>query len=205
MKTLILISLFAFTMLFPQSARSQQAGKFDYYLLSLSWSPEYCHSHSGSPECSKHLGLIVHGLWPQYNGASRGPENCGSQPGPTNPQNLLDIFPTLSLIQHEWITHGTCSGLSADNYFALVRSIFTGFHIPPALQSPTRQQIVSTATLKHAIEQVNPNLTDSEIALTCAGAYLREVELCETKDGKPQPCSGLSECRGSNLRIPAVR
>ena len=205
MKKQLLIALFAFTMLFPLSARSQQAGKFDYYLLSMSWSPEYCYSHSGSPECSRHLGLVVHGLWPQYNGAGRGPEFCGNQPGPTNPQSLLDIFPTLSLIQHEWTTHGTCSGLGANDYFALVRRIFTGFHIPAALQSPTRQVVMGTFNLKHAIEQVNPALNDSEIALTCAGSYLKEVELCVTKDGKPQPCSGLSECRGSRLRVPAIR
>ena len=130
--------LFTITLLFPLSARSQQAGKFDYYLLDMSWSPEYCHSHGSSPECSQHLGLVVHGLWPQYNGGNRGPENCGNQPGPTNPSSLLDIIPTISLIQHEWTTHGTCSGLSADDYFGLVRRIFTSFHAPAPLQRPTQ-------------------------------------------------------------------
>jgi ribonuclease I len=64
---------------------------------------------------------------------------------------------------------------------------------------------MGTFNLKHAIEQVNPALNDSEIALTCAGSYLKEVELCVTKDGKPQPCSGVNECRGASLRVPAIR
>jgi ribonuclease T2 len=197
-----LLSLIA--LLVPSSAKSQQAGKFDYYLLSMSWSPEFCHSHPASPECSKHLGLIVHGLWPQYNGANRGPENCGNQPGPANPASLLDIMPTVSLVEHEWTTHGVCSGLSADDYFGLLRRIFTAFRIPLQLQHPTSQFIIGTASLKHEIEQSNSGLTDSEIALTCAGQYLQGVELCVTKDGKPQPCSGISECRGVSLRVPAV-
>jgi ribonuclease T2 len=197
--------LFTFALLFPSSAQSQQAGKFDYYLLSLSWSPEYCYSHQTSPECSEHLGLIVHGLWPQYNGSNSGPEHCGNQPGPSNPAGLLDIVPTVSLVQHEWATHGTCSGLSADDYFGLMRKLFTSFHLPPQLNHPSRQGIIRTADLKRAIEQSNPGLNDSEIALTCTGPYLREVQLCFTKDGKPQPCAGLRECRGTSLRVPAVR
>ena len=60
----------------------EQGGRFDYYLLALSWSPEYCHSHTGSPQCApgKHFTFVVHGLWPEYNSGS-GPEHCGSEPG----------------------------------------------------------------------------------------------------------------------------
>lgn len=197
--------LFTLGLLFPSAAKSQTAGTFDYYLLSMSWSPEFCHSHQSSPECSQHLGLVVHGLWPQYNGAGRGPENCGNQPGLSNPASMLDIMPTLYLIQHEWSTHGTCSGLSATDYFALLRKSFTSFHIPSALQQPKRQAVMRTTDLKHAIEAVNPGLKDSEIALTCASRYLKEVELCLTKDGKPQPCSGVRDCSMNSLYVPAVQ
>ena len=198
----------------PQSsglqAQSQPAPpppvqKFDYYLLSLSWSPEFCYSHQGSPECDKHLGLVVHGLWPQYSGTSSGPEHCGNQPGPSNPDSLLDVIPTTSLIEHEWETHGTCSGLSANDYFALIRREFTGFHAPAQLQDAGRQSIVGVAELKTAIAQANPGMDESEIALSCRGRYLSEVELCLSKDGKPQPCSALRECRGPSIYISSIR
>ena len=202
---LLTVLFFAASLLFPASARSQQAGKFDYYLLSMSWSPEYCYSHQGSPECGRHLGLVVHGLWPQYNNAPRGPENCGNQPGLSNPSSMLDIMPSLGLVQHEWTTHGTCSGLNPNDYFGLVRSTFQNFHLPSELQHPSSQKIVRAAVLKHDIEQANPGLNDSEIVLTCTGPYLKEVELCVTKAGKPQPCSNIRGCYAPSLRIPAVR
>src|SRR5580692_7150493 len=44
-----------------------QPGAFDYYVLALSWSPEFCHSHPTKPECVwGKFGFVVHGLWPQY-------------------------------------------------------------------------------------------------------------------------------------------
>jgi len=56
-----------------------QAGKFDYYVLSLSWSPTWCALEgdaSGAEQCdpAKDRGWVLHGLWPQYD---RGwPEFC---------------------------------------------------------------------------------------------------------------------------------
>src|SRR4051794_31231797 len=100
----------------------RQNAAFDYYLLTLSWSPEYCHGNASSTQCSadKHFGFVVHGLWPEYKSGG-GPVNCSQQPGPTNPSSYLDIMPDLGLISHEWKTHGTCSGLEADQYFGLIR------------------------------------------------------------------------------------
>ena len=46
----------------PQPTGSQS---FDYYLLNLSWSPEFCYSHQSAPECGKGATFVLHGLWPQ--------------------------------------------------------------------------------------------------------------------------------------------
>ncbi len=40
-------------------------GQFDFYLLNLSWSPEFCHGHPDAAECSQHRAFTLHGLWPQ--------------------------------------------------------------------------------------------------------------------------------------------
>jgi ribonuclease T2 len=184
----------------------QATGAFDYFLLTLSWAPEFCHSRPDSPECGGHFGFIVHGLWPQY---SRGgyPENCGQQAGPGNPQQMLDLMPDLHLIQHEWTTHGTCTGLSAVNYFALIRKIRNSVRIPPDLIAPARQLTVTPEGLKQDFERANPELKDSEIALSCgSGPYLTGVEICFTKDGKPMPCgSDIRDCHRPELRIPRVQ
>ncbi len=180
-------------------------GSFDYFLLTLSWAPEFCHSHPDSPECSGHFGFIVHGLWPQ-NTRGGYPENCGSTPGPSNPQQMLDLMPDPHLIQHEWATHGTCTGLSADNYFALIRRIRSSVRIPQDLVAPQRQVTTSAEGLKQDFEQANPQLKDADIALSCgSGPYLVGVEICFSKDGRPIPCgAGVRDCDRPEIRIPRV-
>src|SRR5690242_5822167 len=93
-----------------------EPGKFDYYLLSLSWSPQHCSTPAGSNDSmqcgeGRQFGFIVHGLWPQYE---RGfPSECADA-GPVRSgivKQMLRLMPAEKLIQHEWATHGTCSGL----------------------------------------------------------------------------------------------
>ena len=85
-----------------------KASGFDYYLLNLSWSPEFCHSHPNAAECGTHAAFVLHGLWPQKNDGFY-PENCSSEPGPTDPATYKDIYPDEGLLRHEWQAHGTCS------------------------------------------------------------------------------------------------
>src|ERR1700682_5832377 len=97
---------------------------FAYYLLALSYAPDFCDEPAGVKdprECGtgRHIGFVVHGLWPQGENA-RGPEKCGSARPVSQSiiQQTLKYIPTESLIQHEWSTHGTCSNLSVADYFA---------------------------------------------------------------------------------------
>jgi len=51
-------------------AEGDKAGEFDYYVLSLSWSPNWCAlegERRGSPQCDEDHGWIMHGLWPQFH------------------------------------------------------------------------------------------------------------------------------------------
>src|SRR5215475_2239605 len=62
-----------------QDRRQNEPGKFDFYLLSLSWSPTFCETagdrKSAQQQCGERpYSFVVHGLWPQYE---RGfPEFC---------------------------------------------------------------------------------------------------------------------------------
>ena len=61
--------------------KKKAAPAFSYYLLSLSWAPDFCAQPgkgSDPAECGtgKKIGFVVHGLWPQGD-TGRGPENCG--------------------------------------------------------------------------------------------------------------------------------
>lgn len=180
---------------------SQTAAKFDYYVLSLSWSPEYCQGHPSDQQCTadKHFGFVVHGLWPEYSSGGS-PQNCSSAPGLRDPSTMLDIMPSLSLIQHEWRTHGTCSGLSADAYFALVRKAFASIQkVTSFAASESPQQV------KKDFEKVNPQLQDNELMISCAGNYLYEVEICLSKTLQPMACTAPRDCRARSIRIPPVQ
>ena len=61
-------------------------GRFDYYLVSLSWSPSFCELHPGeTQQCgSKGYGFVLHGLWPQ-NRNGTWPQNCHASASPRVP------------------------------------------------------------------------------------------------------------------------
>jgi ribonuclease T2 len=190
-------------------ARAQQPGQpgqFDYYLLTLSWSPEFCHGHASAPECSGHHGFMVHGLWPQFNNGTW-PADCQTnQPAPTDTSPVANIMPQ-DIIQHEWEKHGTCSGLSGNDYFALIRKVFDSIKIPERFVAPSQSFTLRPAGLKAAFQQSNPSLAPQDMAIELSGKYLSAVEICLTKSDSPAPmaCSNVKDVRGGTFIIPPVQ
>ncbi|HEY1678103.1 MAG TPA: ribonuclease T2 [Candidatus Sulfotelmatobacter sp.] len=185
-------------------ASKGQPGVFDYYLLTLSWSPEFCYSHSDKPECqSGHLGFVVHGLWPQY--AEGYPEHCSNAPGLSNPAEMKDIMPDAGLVAHEWTTHGTCSGLEAEAYFKQLRQAFESVKIPNQFKSPQQQFSISPQDVKSAFFQANPGFGAGEMNVSCGNNFLTAVSFCMTKDLKPTACQNLRDCRANVMKVPPVR
>lgn len=175
-----------------------QAGQFDYYVFSLSWSPEYCAgaSSGGNPQqCGreKQFGFVAHGLWPQHK---RGyPQFCRNKSRINTKliEQLLPIMPSEQLIRHEWRKHGTCSGLTAGQYFAKVEDSYALVTIPPPYKNPQDVVSVSPRQLKKDFARVNRNFTEQNFALTCKGRFLSEVRVCLDKDLNPRAC-------GSDIR-----
>lgn len=121
---------------------------FDLWKLDYSYAPSFCEQH-GWPdveECQKDsngipkYGWILHGLWPQNCTSSTKcpwPENCKYPTVYTDQQllsfldqadpNWMDIVPEYKdqdstgtlMVRHEWLRHGTCSGLNPVEYFKL--------------------------------------------------------------------------------------
>ena len=180
---------------------SAAPGDFDFYLLNLSWSPEYCVTHASSPECTSHLGFVVHGLWPQ-NDDGTFPEDCSNAPGPTNPQGDTDLQPTVSLVEHEWTTHGTCSGLGADAYFSLIRAAFQSVKIPADLQNPTTAQSRTPSAILSDFASANPSFPAASFALSCGNNQLTAIEVCIEKDLTPEACQSVKTCGANMVGIP---
>jgi len=189
-----------------------RAGEFDYYLFSLSWSPEYCAGSpggGGSTQCSdeRQFGFVVHGLWPQNE---RGyPQSCSSNSWVKNDviQRLLPIMPSEQLIRHEWKEHGTCSGLTAGQYFEKVEDAYALVTIPPPYKNPKDAVSVAPRQLKNEFVAVNRNFTEKNFALVCKGRFLSEVRVCLDKDLNPRVCGSdiRDSCRAEKVILRPVR
>ena len=197
----------------PQSEPQQAGGNFAYYLLSLSYAPDFCAQPQGNKdprECGngRHVGFVVHGLWPQSDSA-RGPERCG--PASPVPQDLvrlmLNYIPTESLIQHEWANHGTCSGLSAADYFAAVRKTRDSLTIPNDLKQPSTQLTLSPAQIEAKMAAANPRFPKDAFRVSCYGdGELQEARICFNKDLSPRACSASAgECAAPRVTMLPVR
>ena len=186
-------------------------GQFDFYVLSLSWSPSYCEAQGDQrrdAQCARPFGFVVHGLWPQYD---RGfPSDCAYQ-GRLPDQLIksqLDIFPAFGLVIHEWRKHGTCSGLEPSAYFAAVRTAFASIKIPEALKHIDKPVMLDTQAIKKDFMDANPGLDANEVAVLCDTRRLQEVRICLNKDLKTfRACPQVSNssCRQPKVYLPSIR
>ena len=196
--------------------RGGEPGRFDFYVLALSWSPSFCAaSAERSPgrtpdqQCSgRPFAFVVHGLWPQYE---RGfPSNC-QVPAPRLYRGIvdahLDLMPSPRLIFHEWDTHGTCSGLSAQAYFDKVRQAREAVKIPADYAALDKPTMVSPGDVAAAFLKVNPALSRDAVTITCSSRFLSEVRICMNKDLTFRDCPDLARrsCRRDRVFMPAVR
>jgi len=196
-----------------QDARQNQPGEFDFYVLSLSWSPSFCDAAGDrakqQAECSERpYSFVVHGLWPQYEKGF--PEYC-QVPSPRLDRNIvssmLDLMPAPRLIFHEWDRHGTCSGLSARAYFETVRKARAVVKIPPEYLDVKSELAVTPDTVEEAFTKANPGLSRGAIAIGCDNKRLREIRICMTRDLAFRDCAEVDRrsCRRDKLVMPPVR
>ena len=213
-RTVFGLFLAVFVWLGASAASSQgREGDFDFYVLSLSWSPTFCATAKAAQnreQCGtdREFGLVVHGLWPQYE---RGyPQSCPSdQPGRV-PSSLgrqyLDIMPSIGLIGHQWRKHGTCSGLSQQDYFSVMREAFERVAVPPTLKHSSKETKVAPQDIERQFVSANQGLSPRGIAVTCEAGKLDEVQICLTRDLRFRTCPQVdgNGCRRTRISVPPI-
>ncbi len=187
-------------------------GQFDFYVLSLSWSPSFCSSDAGRrsrEQCAPgaNNAFVVHGLWPQF---TRGfPSYCDQGNPPRSAlEHARGVYPEEGLARYEWRKHGTCSGLSAAEYFDLAGRIKAKIVIPEDLRRPNDALRKDPAEIQRAFLESNKSLREDMISVTCTRGQLEEVRICVAKDGKDfQSCPEVARaaCRSGNISVPAPR
>lgn len=173
-----------------------------HYVLALSWQPAFCEFNPGRPEC-RALGsgdfaatnLAVHGLWPNDRPAA-GPSYCEVDAAtealdrpeswcelprpeitPRTRAALESAMPGTAscLDRHEWIKHGTCSGMDAESYFA------DTLRLAAAVQA-TRLGAVIAANIGR---EVTPRqLSNAFESVFGAGSSKALALVCTTRDGQ---------------------
>jgi len=194
-------------------ADGERAGEFDYYVLSLSWSPTWCAIEGDARDAEQcrrggGAGWMLHGLWPQYE---RGwPANCHSArmpPSRATTAAMADIMGSSGLAWYQWRKHGSCSGLSGTDYFALARHAYESVNRPDVfrkLQDPVR---LPATVVEEAFLKANPGWTADMLTITCRDGRIQEARLCLTRGLEPVPCGRdiARDCRLSDALFAPIR
>lgn len=210
---LFLLAIAALCWSGPAQAEGEQAGDFDYYVLSLSWSAAWCALEGDSrndPQCDDGRGLtfVLHGLWPQYEDGW--PSFCRTvERDPTRAETaaMADIMGGAGPAFYQWKKHGRCSGLSAPEYFARARAAHDRVTVPDFLAHVSRRLEVPAQVIEEAFLEANPDLARDQITITCKEGLIQEARVCLTKDLGFRRCGDdvIRDCRLRDAVLEPVR
>ncbi|MFY0596980.1 MAG: ribonuclease T2 [Cognatishimia sp.] len=206
-------ALLALCLATSASAEGEKAGEFDYYVLALSWSPNWCAiegDSKNSPQCHprEDHGWILHGLWPQFH---RGwPSYCRTTeraPSRSMTNEMSDIMGTSGLAWHQWKKHGTCSGLSARGYFELSREAYEAIERPQVLRKLDKSVRLPAHLIEEVFLKENPGLSPEGLTVTCKYGYIQEARICLSKSLDPVPCGRdvIKDCTLTDALFDPVR
>ena len=194
-------------------AEGEPAGDFDYYVLSLSWSPTWCAlegDRRGSPQCDadKDFGWVLHGLWPQYE---RGwPSYCRTDarnPSRADTAAMTEIMGSSGSAWHQWNKHGRCSGLSSDDYYALAREAYGRVNRPDILRRVDKPIRLPASVIEDAFLEANPAWGADMVTITCKSRRIQEARICLTRDLKPRTCGAdvIRDCSQTDALFDPIR
>ena len=206
-------ALLIWLMLALPAMAQDRSGEFDYYVLSLSWSPNWCALEGdarGSDQCdARHdHGWILHGLWPQYH---RGyPEYCNTTERPPSramTRDMADIMGTSGLAWHQWKKHGVCSGLSASAYYALSREAYDRVVRPPVFRKLDKAVRLPAAVVEEAFLKSNPGMEPDGVTITCRNGHIQEARICLGRDLSAVPCGQdvVRDCSAKDALFTPIR
>lgn len=149
------------------------------------------------------MKFAVHGLWPEAN-VGKSPETCG--PATKVPKGLvnqlLPYMPSASLIQHEWATHGTCTGLTVDDFFTKVLLARAAVQVPVQISSIAAVETESPTEIETEFAGANPGFPKGAFRTACRSGALTEVRACFDKNIKGLACTASAgECASPTVTI----
>ncbi|MDN5785499.1 ribonuclease T2 [Pseudorhodobacter sp.] len=194
-------------------ADGEKAGNFDYYVMALSWSANWCALEGdarGEDQClpGKGLTFTLHGLWPQFeNGWPAYCRTTARDPSRSQSAAMQDIMGGAGLAWYQWKKHGRCAGLSAEDYYATARKAYGSVVIPDIFTKINKSLDVPASVVEEAFLAANPKLSKDMVTVTCEAGMIEEVRICLNKDLSPRPCGSdtIRDCTLTDAALGAVR
>lgn len=197
----------------PAFAEGEKAGDFDYYVMALSWSANWC-AQTGDdrddPQCDAGRGVawVMHGLWPQYEDGW--PSYCRTverDPSRGQTADIADVFGGAGSAFYQWKKHGRCAGLSASAYYDTARQAMSSITLPPVFAGLTKDIKLPASVVEDAFLEANPGMQRDQITITCNDGMIQEARICLTKDLEPRRCGDdtIRDCRMKDAVMEAVR
>ena len=189
-------------------------GRFDFYVLALSWSPGFCATGGADKapaQCApgSDLGFVVHGLWPQYTHGF--PSDCAPAARVPSRQALdlvRGLYPDEGLARYEWRKHGTCTGQSPTDYFADVRRAREAIVIPQPFEAPATARPGCRSTSPAPSRRRTAACGPTRWRSPAGGARSRRSASVFSKDLRgfvPCPEVSRASCRTRQIAVPAPR
>lgn len=190
-----------------------QAADFDYYVLALSWTPNWCAAEGDARKDDRcrdgaGLGWGLHGLWPQNE---RGwPSYCRTtERDPTRAETAAmgRVMGSSGLAWHQWQKHGRCSGLSAQEYFLTSARAMAKVKLPEVFTRLDKAVKLPAKVVEDAFLEANPTLTRDMVTVTCKDRAVQEVRVCLTRDLEPRRCGAdvIRDCTLKDANMNPVR
>ena len=209
-----MLRILALFLVLAQPLKAQHtAGDFDYYVMALSWSPNWCALEGdsrGSPQCDDNadFGWVLHGLWPQYeNGWPADCRHAFRNPSRGDTSAQADLFGSSGSAWHQWNKHGSCSGLPPGDYYAFAREAYGRITRPAVLRNLDRSVTLPATLIEDAFIRDNPFLTRDQITITCRSGRIQEARICLTRDLEPRTCGAdvIRDCSLDDALFDPVR
>jgi ribonuclease T2 len=104
------------------------------------------------------------------------------------------------LIDHEWVKHGTCTGLDMAEYFRRIKQAAEKVRIPPELQGPHLPVDSDFKAIAAMFRAVNPGLTEDMLEIIAdRGGRISEVHVCFDKQLEFQTCPSTRRRTGGRF------
>ena len=192
---------------------------FDFYLLAMTLHPAFCaDGHARKPECqtAKRVPLAIHGLWPERLTPGKYPRDCAGPALDLDGGLALELAPLMpgmadGLHEHEWRSHGRCSGLDDDEYFRHTLELARRIDgVLRAKLTTLAGGITTTGELREYADSYQPGL-GATLTFHCRNLgnapaanrgdrYLVEIRQCVDDDGARGAPASLLDCASVSRR-----